>query len=213
MKKLNVTLLGTGLMGVRMAQNICKGGARIKVWNRTLSKAEPLAAHGAKAAALRIERVANRAGTAEHIIGGASARADCVALAEQRVGRARRGASVLANVVTHRAEELAALGGCVDGLLAARKFLLEVVQNFAMPLQFVHRRGRAARRIHCLTRHAIIHLAELLQERLNVLHECCRGGAIGAAELRELRVALRLKPSRSRARVASGGGRRGHDFL
>ena len=59
MKKLNVTLLGTGLMGVRMAQNICKGGARTRVWNRTLSKAEPLAAHGAKICKTAAEAVLN----------------------------------------------------------------------------------------------------------------------------------------------------------
>ena len=39
--------IGTGRMGFAMAQRLLKGGADVAVWNRTKSKAEPLADHGA----------------------------------------------------------------------------------------------------------------------------------------------------------------------
>ena len=42
--------IGTGRMGYAMAERLAKGGADVTVWNRTRSKAEPLAAHGAKVA-------------------------------------------------------------------------------------------------------------------------------------------------------------------
>jgi 3-hydroxyisobutyrate dehydrogenase len=42
--------IGIGRMGYAMAERIAKGGADITVWNRTRSKAEPLAAVGAKVA-------------------------------------------------------------------------------------------------------------------------------------------------------------------
>jgi len=40
--------IGTGRMGYAMAERLAKAGADLSVWNRTLSKAEPLAAHGAR---------------------------------------------------------------------------------------------------------------------------------------------------------------------
>lgn len=40
--------IGTGRMGFAMAQRLLKAGADVSVWNRTRSKAEPLAALGAK---------------------------------------------------------------------------------------------------------------------------------------------------------------------
>jgi 3-hydroxyisobutyrate dehydrogenase len=40
--------IGTGRMGYAMAERLAKAGCDISVWNRTLAKAEPLAAHGAK---------------------------------------------------------------------------------------------------------------------------------------------------------------------
>ena len=43
--------IGTGRMGYAMAERLAKSGADMTVWNRTRSKAEPLAAHGAKIAA------------------------------------------------------------------------------------------------------------------------------------------------------------------
>ncbi len=46
-----VALLGTGLLGSAFADGILsRGGADLTVWNRTRSKAEPLAAHGARVA-------------------------------------------------------------------------------------------------------------------------------------------------------------------
>jgi 3-hydroxyisobutyrate dehydrogenase-like beta-hydroxyacid dehydrogenase len=43
--------IGIGRMGYAMAERLAKAGADLTVWNRTRSKAEPLAQHGAKVAA------------------------------------------------------------------------------------------------------------------------------------------------------------------
>ena len=43
----SVALLGTGIMGTGMARNMLKAGIPLRVWNRTGSRAEPLAAEGA----------------------------------------------------------------------------------------------------------------------------------------------------------------------
>ena len=40
-------MLGTGIMGAPMARNLARAGHAVRVWNRTRSKAEPLAADGA----------------------------------------------------------------------------------------------------------------------------------------------------------------------
>ena len=48
---LSVGWIGTGRMGYEMAARLARGGADVLVWNRTRSKAEPLAKHGAKIAA------------------------------------------------------------------------------------------------------------------------------------------------------------------
>ncbi len=42
--------IGIGRMGYAMAERLAKSGADVTVWNRTRSKAEPLAAYGAKVA-------------------------------------------------------------------------------------------------------------------------------------------------------------------
>ena len=42
--------VGAGRMGYAMAERLAKGGADVTIWNRTRSKAEPLATHGAKIA-------------------------------------------------------------------------------------------------------------------------------------------------------------------
>jgi len=48
---MQVAFLGTGLLGGAMAERMVRaGGTTVRVWNRTASKAEPLAALGAKAA-------------------------------------------------------------------------------------------------------------------------------------------------------------------
>lgn len=46
---LRVGFLGLGTMGTPMASNLLKAGFKVQVWNRTASKAQPLAALGAKA--------------------------------------------------------------------------------------------------------------------------------------------------------------------
>lgn len=47
---MNIGFYGLGLMGSRMAKNVLKSGADVTVYNRTLSKAEPLKEHGAQIA-------------------------------------------------------------------------------------------------------------------------------------------------------------------
>src|SRR5512146_1482226 len=47
----SVGWIGIGRMGYAMAERLAKAGADLVVWNRTRSKAEPLAAGGAKIAA------------------------------------------------------------------------------------------------------------------------------------------------------------------
>jgi 2-hydroxy-3-oxopropionate reductase len=53
-----ICLIGTGLMGLPMARNIAKAGFALTVWNRTIEKAQPLAADGATIAASATEAVA-----------------------------------------------------------------------------------------------------------------------------------------------------------
>jgi 3-hydroxyisobutyrate dehydrogenase len=45
-----VAVLGTGYMGAPMARNLARAGHDVRVWNRTRSKAEPLAEDGATVA-------------------------------------------------------------------------------------------------------------------------------------------------------------------
>ncbi len=47
---LSVAVLGTGTMGAPIARNLLKAGHEVRVWNRTRSRAEPLAADGARVA-------------------------------------------------------------------------------------------------------------------------------------------------------------------
>lgn len=55
----NITILGLGAMGARMAASLLKAGNKVTVWNRSADKAEPLVALGAQAAATPREAVAN----------------------------------------------------------------------------------------------------------------------------------------------------------
>jgi 3-hydroxyisobutyrate dehydrogenase len=57
----NVTMLGLGVMGAGMAHNLLKAGFPLTVYNRTLAKAEPLAARGAQVAATPREAAAHAA--------------------------------------------------------------------------------------------------------------------------------------------------------
>jgi 3-hydroxyisobutyrate dehydrogenase len=45
-----VAVLGTGIMGAAMARNLLAAGMKVRVWNRSREKAEPLADDGAKVA-------------------------------------------------------------------------------------------------------------------------------------------------------------------
>ncbi|MFI0357379.1 NAD(P)-dependent oxidoreductase [Actinomadura sp. 9N407] len=53
-----VALLGTGIMGAPMARNLLRHGLEVRVWNRTRSRAEPLAADGAVVAGSPAEAAA-----------------------------------------------------------------------------------------------------------------------------------------------------------
>lgn len=52
-----ITLIGTGLMGVPMARNLLRVGHALTVWNRTIARAQPLAADGARIASDAAEAV------------------------------------------------------------------------------------------------------------------------------------------------------------
>lgn len=43
-----IAILGLGTMGIGMAKNLCNAGFTVSAWNRTRSRAEPLAALGAR---------------------------------------------------------------------------------------------------------------------------------------------------------------------
>jgi 3-hydroxyisobutyrate dehydrogenase len=47
---MNITFLGTGIMGAPMARHLAEAGHDVTVWNRTADKARPLAQHGATVA-------------------------------------------------------------------------------------------------------------------------------------------------------------------
>ncbi|MEU6342673.1 NAD(P)-dependent oxidoreductase [Streptomyces sp. NPDC046977] len=53
----SVAVLGTGIMGAAMARNLVRAGLDVRVWNRTSSKAEPLAEDGVRVAATPAEAV------------------------------------------------------------------------------------------------------------------------------------------------------------
>ena len=55
-----IALLGTGLMGAPMARNLCQAGMHTTVWNRTIAKAQPLAAFGANVVKTAAEAVAGK---------------------------------------------------------------------------------------------------------------------------------------------------------
>ena len=50
MQNVNVTVLGTGLMGAPMARNLLKAGFKVTVWNRSRQKAKVLEQDGADVA-------------------------------------------------------------------------------------------------------------------------------------------------------------------
>lgn len=54
---LTVAVLGTGLMGAGMARQLSAAGHEVRAWNRTLSRAQPLAADGVRVVADAAEAV------------------------------------------------------------------------------------------------------------------------------------------------------------
>ena len=50
MSQLTVAVLGTGIMGSAMARNIAGAGHAVRAWNRTISRAQPLADDGIEVA-------------------------------------------------------------------------------------------------------------------------------------------------------------------
>jgi len=46
-QKMNLGVIGLGMMGQAMARNLLRAGHRVTVWNRTRSRAENLQAEGA----------------------------------------------------------------------------------------------------------------------------------------------------------------------
>ncbi|MFJ8822362.1 NAD(P)-dependent oxidoreductase [Streptomyces sp. NPDC102467] len=57
--QLTVSVLGTGIMGAAMARNIARAGHTVRAWNRSRSKAEPLAADGVRVVDTPAEAVAD----------------------------------------------------------------------------------------------------------------------------------------------------------
>lgn len=55
---MKIAFLGIGLMGLPMARRLCEAGFETHVWNRTVAKAQPLAAYGAKVYAQAAHAVA-----------------------------------------------------------------------------------------------------------------------------------------------------------
>jgi 3-hydroxyisobutyrate dehydrogenase-like beta-hydroxyacid dehydrogenase len=55
---MKIAFLGIGLMGLPMARRLCEAGFETHVWNRTLAKAQPLAAYGAKVHEQGVQAVA-----------------------------------------------------------------------------------------------------------------------------------------------------------
>ena len=56
---MRVAVLGTGIMGSGMARSLLRSGLDVTVWNRTPSRAAPLAADGAHVAGTSAETVAD----------------------------------------------------------------------------------------------------------------------------------------------------------
>lgn len=57
MSELTAAFLGTGLMGAPMARNLLASGVPVTVWNRSMDKAQALAADGAAVAASAVDAV------------------------------------------------------------------------------------------------------------------------------------------------------------
>ena len=72
---MKLALLGTGLMGGRMARRLLGAGHEVAVWNRSAGKAAPLAADGARVADTPTEAVDGAEAVVTMLSDGASVRA------------------------------------------------------------------------------------------------------------------------------------------
>ncbi|MCP2340634.1 3-hydroxyisobutyrate dehydrogenase [Actinomadura rupiterrae] len=104
-----VALLGTGIMGAAMAPNLARAGIDLTVWNRTRSRAEPLAAHGASISDTPAEAVADADVIITMLTEGEAVRA-----AMEAVGPALRPGQVWAQMSTVAAEAVAPLAKLAD---------------------------------------------------------------------------------------------------
>src|SRR4051812_29557970 len=86
---MRVAFLGTGIMGAPMARNVASAGHEVAVWNRTRTKAEPLAREGAQvmdapAEAVReadvVVTMLSDGDAVEHVMGDAAAEATAGAI-------------------------------------------------------------------------------------------------------------------------------------
>ncbi|MCB1422695.1 MAG: NAD(P)-dependent oxidoreductase [Nitratireductor sp.] len=119
MSKPVVTVLGTGLMGAPMAQNLLNAGYPVRVWNRSADKALPLAGKGAEICASPAE-AASKADFVITMVSDGKAVADL--LFQQGVGDAMRPGTVFIDMSSIKpaeardhAERLAETGiACLD---------------------------------------------------------------------------------------------------
>lgn len=85
---LTVAVLGTGLMGAGMARNLSAAGHEVRAWNRTPSRAEPLAADGVRVVADAAQAVRGADAVVTMLLDGPATRA----VAETAAGALRPGA-------------------------------------------------------------------------------------------------------------------------
>ncbi|HEX6754738.1 MAG TPA: NAD(P)-dependent oxidoreductase [Mycobacteriales bacterium] len=81
----SVAVLGTGVMGAGMARSLLRAGHSVAVWNRSRTRAEPLASDGATVAASPAEAVAG-AGVVVTMLFDADATGDVVGAAAEAFG-------------------------------------------------------------------------------------------------------------------------------
>ncbi len=71
-KSLTVAVLGTGIMGSGMARNIAAAGHEVRVWNRTISRAQPLAGDGIRVEADAADAVRDADAVVTMVLDGAA---------------------------------------------------------------------------------------------------------------------------------------------
>ncbi len=71
-KSLTVAVLGTGIMGSGMARNIAAAGHEVRAWNRTISRARPLAQEGIRVEADAADAVRDADAVVTMVLDGAA---------------------------------------------------------------------------------------------------------------------------------------------